>query len=129
MNIHTIHFTLSEARHMLLRVKSIVNEIVTLKQNLDALGFDVYRHHYFGGMGPNGQKFFPDEMERLVARVQELEHLGIQMKDLDQGLIDFPHIRKNGEEVYLCWLNGEDDIVYWHSITDGFAGRRPIAEL
>lgn len=102
---------------------------MVLKRSLDTKGFDVYRHKYFGGLGPNGQKFFPDEMERLVTRLRELDRFGIQVKSLDQGLIDFPHIRKNGEEVYLCWLFGEKEITYWHSIPDGFAGRKPLSEL
>ena len=129
MHTHQIHFTLQQARHLLPRVQGIVEEIVSLKKHLDERGFDVYRHQYFGGMGPNGQKFFPEEMERMVARIRELDTLGIQLKSLDEGLIDFPHIRENGEEVYLCWLLGEEDIDHWHSIPDGFAGRRSIEEL
>ncbi len=129
MPFHNIHFTLPEAQLMIHHVKSIVEEIMILKRSLDAKGFDVYRHQYFGGLGPNGQKFFPDEMERLVARLRELDRFGIQVKSLDQGLIDFPHIRKNGDEVYLCWLFGENEIMYWHSIPDGFTSRKPLSEL
>jgi hypothetical protein len=129
MAIHTIHFTLAEAQTALHYVRGIVAEIVKLKQSLDAKGFDVYRHQYFGGLGPNGQRFFPEELERLVTRLRELDKLGIQVKSLDQGLIDFPHIRKNGEEIYLCWLLGETAITHWHSIQNGFAGRRLLTEL
>lgn len=129
MPIHEIHFTLTQARHLLRKVQGIVEEIVELKMKLDAKGFDISRHQYFGGQGPNGQKFFPPEMERLVVNVQKLDALGIQVKGIDQGLIDFPHIRENGAEVYLCWHVGEKEIANWHSIEDGFAGRRPIAEL
>jgi hypothetical protein len=127
--LHTIHFSLSEARALLLEIAPLVEELVSLKQKLDARGYDVYRHRYFGGSGPNGEKVYPPEVERLVEVSQDIESKGVLVKDLDQGLIDFPHMRDNGEEVYLCWKLGEGDIGYWHLIPDGFAGRRVIAEL
>jgi hypothetical protein len=55
--------------------------------------------------------------------------MGVVVKGIDQGLIDFPTLRANGEEVYLCHQAGEDRIRWWHPIDLGFAGRRPIAEL
>ena len=72
---------------------------------------------------------YPAEVERLVEIAGEMDLRGIVIKDLDTGLIDFPHIRSNGEEVYLCWKLGENDIHYWHRIPDGFSGRRPVDEL
>ena len=127
--LHKKHFTLEEARRELTSVHALASKLVELKQTLDAKGWDVYRHKYFGGMGPNGDGSFPPEMETLVEIVQGLEKRGIIVKGIDQGLVDFPHIRGNGEEVYLCWKVGEDDIRYWHPIPDGFAGRRSIDEL
>ncbi len=126
---HTKHFSLDEARKELTSVHAIASRMVELKQSLDLMGWDVYRHRYFGGRGPNGDGSFPKEMETLVELVQSLDGRGIIVKGLDDGLIDFPHIRVNGEEVYLCWKIGEDDIRYWHPIADGYAGRRPIDEL
>jgi hypothetical protein len=61
-------------------------------------------------------------LARTVARIQEL---GVLVKDLDRGLIDFPALRGD-EEVLLCWQVGEDDVSYWHGLEDGFAGRRPL---
>lgn len=100
-----------------------------LKQLLDDRGFDAYRHEYFGGTGPNGQRQFPQELEELVEIVKNLRDKGILVKGLDEGLIDFPHLRSNGEEVYLCWMAGEPDIRSWHRIADGFAGRQPLDQL
>jgi len=126
---YTKHFTLQEARAELPNVLKILEEIVLLKSGLDVKGYDVFRHQYFGGMGPNGQKIFPPEMERLVVLVQELHGRGIEIKDLDKGLIDFPHIRANGEEVYLCYMLGEKTILAWHPIEGGFAARESIDKL
>jgi hypothetical protein len=127
--LHDKHFTLEQAQRMVSGISHLVEEIVTLKKKLDARGFDVYRHQYFGGSGPNGDRFFPPELEKLVKIAQNLHHKGIIIKSMDEGLIDFPHVRSNNQEVYLCWKFGEDDIRFWHRIEDGFAGRKPIEEL
>ena len=66
------------------------------------------------------------EIRALVAAVAEM---GVEVKDLDIGLIDFPTVRR-GRQIYLCWKLGEGDrITWWHELHTGYAGRRPIAEL
>jgi hypothetical protein len=127
--LHARHFTLAEARDLLVRVMPLVEEMVEMKRRLDEQGFDIGRHRHFGGVGPNGHRYFPRELERLVEILKELDAIGIQVKGIDQGLIDFPHLRKNGEEVYLCFRAGEPEIAAWHSMDAGFAGRRPLSEL
>lgn len=127
--LHKKHFTIDQARRMLSGISHLVEELVGLKHKLDERGYDVYRHQYFGGSGPNGDRFFPPELERIVAIAKNLDKKGILIKGLDEGLIDFPHIRSNGEEVYLCWKLGESDIDFWHPIPDGYAGRRPLKDL
>ncbi len=126
---HRKHFTLEEARRELTAAHALTTRVVELKQSLDQRGWDVYRHEYFGGMGPDGDGSFPPEMELLIDIVKELDRRGIVMKGLDEGILDFPHVRKNGEEVYLCWKIGEDDIQYWHGIAEGFAGRKELDTL
>ncbi|HMS64454.1 MAG TPA: DUF2203 domain-containing protein [Ignavibacteria bacterium] len=123
---HKRHFNLEEARSMLPEIKSKISLIAELKESLDERNYDINKHQYFGGFGPNGTGKFPEEMEKLVLLVNELTEKGVLIKDLNSGLIDFPHIRDNGEEVYLCFLLGEEDIKFWHSIEDGFAGRKEI---
>jgi hypothetical protein len=49
----------------------------------------------------------------------------VEVKDIDEGLVDFPALQ-NGETVLLCWKLGEDEIRYWHTLEGGFAGRRPL---
>lgn len=126
---HLKHFSLSEARDMLPDLKIKLSKIVELKKSLDEKGYDIYKHQYFGGIGPNGTGNFPKDLESLVELVHSISEEGILIKGIDNGLIDFPHIRENGEEVYLCFLLGEDDIEYWHGITDGFPGRREVDDL
>ena len=55
----------------------------------------------------------------------EMEAIGVQVKDLDKGLLDFPCLI-DGRTVLLCWKLGEKEIGFWHSIEDGFAGRKPL---
>jgi hypothetical protein len=57
--------------------------------------------------------------------VGELDELGVVVKDLDLGLLDFPALRE-GEEVELCWQVGEDAVAHWHPLEAGFRGRKPI---
>jgi hypothetical protein len=122
-------FTLEEAQAALVEIMPKITEMVELKLQCDRKGYDVHRHQYFGGMGPNGQKAFPPEMEKLVEIASEVMEMGVQVKDLDKGLIDFPYRRKNGEIVFLCYLLGEPAIVAWHKIDDGFRGRQTLETL
>lgn len=63
--------------------------------------------------------------EALRLPLEEFEERGIIIRDLQRGLIDFPAMRE-GREVYLCWIYGEERIDYWHEIDTGFAGRQPL---
>ncbi len=62
------------------------------------------------------------ELNGLIERVQEM---GCEVKEIDQGLIDF-RAEHEGREVYLCWKLGEPDVRWWHELETGFAGRRPL---
>ena len=126
--LHAKHFTLEEARELLEDIRDRISDLTRLKGEVDALGYNLYRHQVFGGPGPNGEKTHPTE-KQLLKILEELHTAGIVVKGIDSGLIDFPTIRDNGEEVYLCWMLGESTIEHWHRISDGYAGRRPISEL
>ncbi|MCL4541457.1 MAG: DUF2203 domain-containing protein [Chloroflexi bacterium] len=63
--------------------------------------------------------------ERFGDLVSQLEDFGVELKDVETGLIDFRSIR-DGREVYLCWRLGEDRIRYWHELSAGFRGRQPL---
>lgn len=128
MSLHTKHFTLEEAKLVLKSILRDLNKLVDLKRIIDRRGYDVYQHQYFGGRGPNGTGQYPSELEELVQIVKSFDEKGILVKGLDEGLIDFPYIRENGEEVYLCYKLGEEDILYWHPIQSGFSGRRSLKD-
>ena len=66
-----------------------------------------------------------DQMQAAVAR---LDGWGITLRDIETGLIDFPALVE-GRQVWLCWRLGESDVAWWHELSSGFAGRRPLREL
>ena len=64
-------------------------------------------------------------VKELEACVEELVALGIVVKDVDLGLVDFP-ARRHGEDVLLCWHVGEERVAFWHGLEEGYAGRKPV---
>jgi hypothetical protein len=61
----------------------------------------------------------------LRSALTELQAMEIVLRDLDRGLVDFPALRDE-REVYLCWVEGEDEISWWHELEAGYAGRQPL---
>ena len=55
----------------------------------------------------------------------ELQAMDVVLRDLDRGLVDFPSTRE-GEEIFLCWMEGEDEVAWWHDRDSGYAGRQPL---
>lgn len=123
------HFTIAEAQNLLYQILPKLERIVQLKRDLDRMGLNIYEHQYFGGRGYNGTGEIPPELEELIFLIKDISAVDVIIKDIDTGIIDFPSIRINGEEVYLCYQLGEPEIQYWHKIEDGFRGRRPLSEL
>lgn len=128
------HFTPEEANAALAEVRPLVEQLVAGRQeHVAALERQEELEHKIRG---NGGGIPPAELaaasaevdaigRRLARLVDEIGSHGAQVKDLDTGLIDFPALR--GEEtVLLCWQLGEDEITWWHTVEDGFAGRRPL---
>ncbi len=71
------------------------------------------------------------EREKTVQKIKdalaEIEAMGVQVKDLDTGLLDFPCV-VDEQTILLCWKYGEKELAFWHGTEEGFAGRKPITE-
>jgi hypothetical protein len=128
------YFTPDEANAQLERVRPAAEALVEHRRAMADAARE--RALFVQRIAGNGGDFDPQEPRALeeqferegqaVARcVQELEKLGVQVKDLDRGLLDFPALR-DGEEVLLCWQVGEDEVAFWHGLEEGFAGRKPL---
>jgi hypothetical protein len=122
-------FTLSEANAMLPTVRRIAGaisrahrEIISLQEAARAAAEKAVLG---GGFMADGPQYVTDLLS-LAERTSELEALGVQLKDYERGLLDFPSMRE-GRVVLLCWQLGEGDrIEWWHDLETGFAGRQPI---
>ncbi|HTV82424.1 MAG TPA: DUF2203 domain-containing protein [Acidobacteriaceae bacterium] len=128
-------FTLDEAQALLPVAESLLNLALEAKQAAQELEEElsalIRRIVVQGGVKVDvaGFQRRRTTLEALVQRakdsLQELDAIGVQVKDLETGLLDFPCVLE-GETVLLCWKRGEPRIGFWHRMEDGFRGRQPI---
>ncbi|HYE78717.1 MAG TPA: DUF2203 domain-containing protein [bacterium] len=128
------HFTLEEARRLLPWVRQLIGRIQHCMAALERKGFKLLGatpvslelHEIGFSKNGEGSHSLPQEYLELLASLQALGAAGVHIKNASAGLVDFPAFTPEGEEVFLCYLEGEPDIVYWHRLEDGFQGRRPV---
>jgi len=130
-------FTLSEAEKLLPVLESLLRSAMQAKALIEEVDAELEslksRIFVNGGtfvdvLGVSRRK---EEREKAIQRakdaVAEIDAAGVQVKDLDIGLLDFP-CAVDDEVILLCWKLGEKGITHWHNTTEGFAGRKPIDE-
>lgn len=130
-------FTLDEAQSLLPVLEALLKRAIESKQAVDEvearLSALAQRIYVAGGMHVDVAKVaqLRAEVEQSTQRVREsvaeIDEIGVQVKDLDSGLLDFP-FRLEDEVVLLCWRMGEGSIEHWHTIDAGFKGRQPVDE-
>jgi hypothetical protein len=127
-------FSPEEANRALVEVRPLVEQMVERRRELSAA--HARRAAALTSIAGNGGGMPPSELAQLAREVEQesaavaecvraIQQLGVQVKDLDAGLIDFP-ARRGDEDVLLCWRLGEPDVAYWHGLDDGFNGRKPL---
>jgi hypothetical protein len=128
------YFTAAAANEALLTVRPLAEKLVAHRRKLREA--QERRAELMRRIASNGGALDARQLATLDAQVKRegqalartvatIQELGVLVKDLDRGLIDFPALRGD-EEVLLCWQLGEDEVNYWHGLEDGFAGRRPL---
>jgi hypothetical protein len=128
------YFTLEEANRAVDELRPVVEQMVETRGRF--LTAQAQRADLTERAGANGGDLTPtdfaeveesleQEATTLAVCIERIQAAGAQVKDLDQGLLDFPSLR-DGEEILLCWRLGEDAIEYWHGPDEGFAGRKPL---
>jgi hypothetical protein len=130
-------FTLHDAQMLLPTLESLLRTAIQSKKLIEAVDAELQEvaHRVFlnGGTLVNVVEVArrKAERERAIQRakdsIAEIHATGVQVKDIDIGLLDFP-CKVEGEIVLLCWKLGEEKITHWHSTEEGFAGRKPIDE-
>lgn len=125
-------FTPDEANSALGRVRPLAERMVEVRVRLAQLEDEqreVLRIVAGNGSGEGVGDARTPEFAKLARELQELAEeltlVGVEVKDADTGLLDFPAERA-GEPVLLCWRVGEDAVEWYHGLEDGFAGRRRI---
>jgi hypothetical protein len=127
-------FTPEEANEALAEVRPLAERMVQARRSLAAAARRqrelVIRIAGNGGdLSPGEVRDAAAAVEREVATIAEcvavLEAAGVQVKDMDEGLVDFP-ARHAGRDILLCWKVGEPAVSYWHGLDEGFAGRKPL---
>jgi hypothetical protein len=128
-------FTLDEANALLPALESLLRAALESKEKLLQAQKDAhqlaYRVFLSGGSLLKisdllAQKAAREQtMQRLKDAVAEIDSIGVQVKDLSIGLLDFP-CNVDGEIILLCWKLGEPRITHWHGLEEGFKGRKPI---
>ncbi len=127
-------FTADEANAALEEVRPLVERLVEARADL--LAAQARQAEVTARVGGNGGGFEPTLAASLAAALgdaetalrealESLDELGVVVKDLDAGLVDFPSER-DGELVLLCWQLGEERVAWWHTLEAGFAGRQPL---
>ncbi|HET7439996.1 MAG TPA: DUF2203 domain-containing protein [Terriglobales bacterium] len=130
-------FTLDEAHALLPILESLLRTAIEGKKLIEEVDKELQEiaHRVFLNGGtllkivPLARRKMEREkaLQRTKDAVAEIHATGVQVKDLDIGLLDFPCVVE-GKTVLLCWKYGEKKITHWHGTTEGFAGRKPIDE-
>lgn len=120
-------FTVQEANRSLPLVTRIVRDIVNTHERaaqLQAKIDSLPRAKDVSGL----QSQLDTAVNELQEYVDELTSIGVELKDYETGLVDFPG-RHQGRDVYLCWRLGEEKIAHWHDLHTGFNGRQPVTSI
>ncbi len=129
------YFSRHEAEQLLPMLQEFLKVAQEQKQAVDAAQVELTkaasRIMVLGGSYPpylelvKKKKERDQASERIVETISRIQETGCVVKDIDEGLIDFPSIIE-GQEALLCWKQGEVRIEYWHGLEDGFAGRKRL---
>lgn len=122
------YFTPQEASKLIPDIRLKIKELKERKKLIAGLGEEIERYRLLGvrtTVMAEKAALLDSLVEAMTRKITELEDLGVQVKDLDSGLVDFP-AERYGEKVLLCWRYGESEVSYWHKPNEGFNGRKPL---
>ncbi len=121
-------YTVAEADRTLPYVRSVVEEVQARYRVVQESG---RRHNALAANEESRRTALKEEIreaaDRIRACLDELQALGLELKDYEQGLVDFP-AELEGRAILLCWKHGEEKIGFWHEVEAGAKGRKPVPE-
>jgi hypothetical protein len=122
------YFTVEEANRLIPQIQGMVERLRQGQQRLRRhrpTAEATAQKAAGNGGGSDAEAYLSDYSQTFARSLAQLETMGVLVKDIEQGLIDFPHWRE-GREVYLCWKYGEERINHWHETDSGYSGRQPL---
>jgi len=122
------YFTPQQANRMLKDVKARFERIVSLRDRVFMLQEELQRVvEYDGSLSSYiiKKQELNKALTELYKAIEDLEGLGVIVKSIDEGLVDFP-AKRFDEDVWLCWKVGEEEVRFWHGKDEGFMGRKPL---
>ncbi len=121
------YFTADEANRSLAYISPVTDDLMSCYTQVVNIRRRIEQPNE-GDSREQLETHYEKTMDRLSDLVDELHYAGVELKDFERGLIDFPSIHE-GREIYLCWQFGEEQLLAWHETDAGYAGRQDIALL
>ncbi|MBI4162064.1 MAG: DUF2203 domain-containing protein [Candidatus Aenigmarchaeota archaeon] len=133
-------FTIQEANSLVPKIAGMFDEITELNKRMEEVSTDIesllsiWGDELFDKENSDNSYYEAKIKERncmakeIHGKIHKIQETGAMVKDVKKGLVDFYFITSRGL-VFLCWKPGESEILFWHSIENGYPGRRPVSEL
>lgn len=121
------YYTVEQANAALVLIKPMMGQLMEIREQLLAKQpeLEAVLQKVVGNGGSKLASQAAEEFSEMETLVKRIQAMGVVIKDINAGLVDFPAMR-DGREVYLCWQYGEEAVRFWHDIDSGFAGRQPV---
>lgn len=124
------YFTADEAKRALIFVRPVVSDILEKMARSQSLYLDITNENNRGANQGDVELLGKLQLaQKLIGEIeyhiQELEGIGVLFKDLKMGLVDFP-AKLSDREIHLCWMHGEQSIIFWHETYENFSDRKPL---
>lgn len=120
-------FTVEEANALLPRLRELLEDVAVHRDRVREKAphlEPIFAASASNGGGRTASEYGVEAYELYLA-VERIRELGVLLKDIDMGLLDFPHER-DGRVVFLCWRPPEERVGYWHELETGYGGRKPL---
>lgn len=121
------YFTVEEANAALTTLRPVVARMLAARQRIVEARPELWPvlEKAAGNGGSNKASAVLADFEQVQRSVKAIKQMGIELKDVNTGLVDFL-AKRDGRDVYLCWRYDEPAVAHWHDLEAGFAGRQPL---
>lgn len=122
------YFTVDQANSALPYVSRIIDDVISVYARIVELRRRLEKHDDADTSAVAIERDYEGAMDRLGELVDELHFVGVELKDFERGLVDFPAFHEE-REILLCWHRGEDEVSHWHEVDAGVGGRQSVTLL